>query len=307
MTDRITIVIPTYKRPDSLERLLRSVLSDVEDMNTVDIVVADNDVTESARDTVSKLVEAYGRPINYTVAPEPGVSNARNAGMSRVSSRYVLFLDDDMEIEPGFVAPLLATSQTFKAAMTFAPIRAVLPDDLKHMTDWIGPMFSRQIGGDSRTIDEAMGTGGCLLDLKGITLPSPIFDPALNEVGGEDDALFASIFAQGGTSAWCADVTALEHVPPHRATVQYLWARQFAFGQTPSRYAADRGLSGVPSVLKWMCVGAAQSVLHGLAFLGLKLANKPSAFGQLGRLAQGVGKIFWWDGLSPKFYGSKAR
>lgn len=307
MTAVVTIVVPTFRRPDSLERLLRSVLNDIEARDDVAIVVADNDVKQSAEETVKRLSDDFGRDIDYTVAPDPGVSNARNAGMARVNSRYVLFLDDDMEVRPNFVGPMLAASQSLNAAITFAPIEAVLPDGMEHMIDWIGPMFSRRIGGETRLIDEAMGTGGCLLDMDGLSLPSPIFDPALNEVGGEDDALFAAIFAQGGKSAWCSEVTALEHVPPHRSTLGYLWARQFAFGQTPSREAADRGLSGLLSVLKWMMVGAAQVGLHGLAFVGLKIANRPSAIGQFGRLAQGVGKIFWWDGLSPKFYGANAR
>lgn len=56
-----------------------------------------------------------------------------------------------------------------------------------------------------------------------------------------------------------------------------------------------------------MAVGAVQTALHGAAFLFLKLVGKPEAVGQLGRFAQGVGKIFWWDGMSPKLYGANAR
>ena len=307
MSTLVTIVVPTFRRPDSLKRLLLSILNDISARDDVTIVVADNDVAESARETVETIDKTHQAKIIYTVAPDPGVSNARNAAMAHVSSRYVLFLDDDMEVTPDFLGPLLDASRTLNAAMTFAPIKAVLPDDMENMTEWIAPLFSRQIGGDTRLIDEAMGTGGCLLDLDKFTLPSPVFDPAMNETGGEDDALFAAIFEQGGKSGWCANVTALEHVPPPRATEAYIWSRHFADGQTPARAAADRGLSGLPSILKWMAVGAVQTALHGAAFLFLKLVGKPEAVGQLGRFAQGVGKIFWWDGMSPKLYGANAR
>ncbi|MGB6317894.1 MAG: glycosyltransferase family 2 protein [Litorimonas sp.] len=307
MSADISIVIPTYKRPDSLARLLQSVLSDVEGLSDIAIIVADNDRERTAEATVRDLSERWSRDIDYTVAPDPGVSNARNAGMARVRSRYVLFLDDDMEATPDFLEPMLETSRTLGAAMTFAPIRAVLPEGMERLSPWLGPLFSRQIGGETRRIDAPMGTGGCLLDLDGLTLPSPVFDPALNEVGGEDDALFAALIAQGGRIAWCADVLALEHVPPHRATLRYLWTRHFAFGQTPAREAADRGLRGVPEIVKWMVVGGVQTVLHGTACAALRLAGRPAYVGQLGRVAQGVGKMFWWDGFSPKLYGAQAR
>ncbi|MEM7729952.1 MAG: glycosyltransferase family 2 protein [Pseudomonadota bacterium] len=307
MTLVLTIVIPTYKRPDSLARLLRSIIADIGDRDDTAIVVADNDAARSAESTVRELARQCDNPIDYRVAPEPGVSNARNAGMEGVKSRYVLFLDDDMAIEPGFVAPMLDTSRSLSAAMTFAPIRAVLPDGMERLSHWLAPLFSRQMRGPTRLIDDPMGTGGCLLDLNGLALPDPIFDPALNEVGGEDDALFAAIQAQGGRAAWCADVTALEYVPPHRATLRYLWARHFAYGQTPARDAAGRGITGLPSVAKWMAVGSVQTLLHGTACLALRLTGRPAYIGQMGKLAQGVGKIFWWDGLSPKFYGAQAR
>lgn len=303
----ISIVIPTYKRPESLARLLRSVIPDIIDRTDTMIIVADNDVARSAEKTVRDLAQTHQIEIDYTVAPEPGVSNARNAGMARVRSRYVLFLDDDMEIEPDFLEPMLATSRTFGAAMTFSPIRAVMPDDMDSRADWLAPLFSTLIGGDSRLLDEALGTCGCLLDLDGLILPSPIFDPALNEVGGEDDALFAALMAQGGRPAWCAEAAAMEHVPPHRATLRYLWVRHFAYGQTPTRDAAELGLSGVPGIVKWMSVGGLQALGHGVAALGFKLSGQPAYIGHLSRMAEGVGKILWWDGLSPRLYGANAR
>lgn len=303
----ISIVIPTYKRPDSLKRLLVSIMADLEDRTDTVIIVADNDKNQSAKDTVNGVSKACSRPIIYTVAAEPGVSNARNAGIAQVKSRYVLFLDDDMEVVLPYLAPLLSTSLSLQTTITFASIVAALPSGQEKWKTWLSPLFSRSMEGSSRVISEVFGTGGCLIDLQGIELPSPAFDPALNEVGGEDDAFFAHIINQCGTMGWCAEALAREHVPIHRTTLKYLWNRHFAFGQTPARMAADRGLSGLPAILKWMLVGGAQTIIHGAGFLFLRLLGRPAYVGQLGRMAQGVGKIFWWDGLSPRFYGANAR
>lgn len=304
---QISIVIPTFKRPDDLSRLLQSIDQDVHGRDDVMIIVADNDVNETARETVEAFRAATQHPVHYTVAPEPGVSNARNAGMAQVMSRYVLFIDDDMEVVAPYLEPLLEAQAKLGTTITFSPVMAVLPDGRDSWQPWLAPLFSRNLDGPTRLLDETHGTGGCLIDLQNMALPSPVFDPTLNEVGGEDDAFFNALLAQGARAGWCAEATALEHVPPHRATLAYMWRRHFAFGQTPAREAADRGLYGIMDIAKWMAVGGIQTLFHGTAFVAMKALGRPASIGQLGRLAQGVGKIFWWDGLSPRFYGVNAR
>ena len=303
-TTHISIVIPTFRRPDDLARLLASIHADIGTREDVAIIVADNDAAGSAREAVERFEAETGRAVDYAVAPEPGVSNARNNAMARVNSRFVLFLDDDMEVVPPYLDTLLATAGRLGTTITFGASVAALPEASQAWAPWLAPLFSRVFDGQSRVVEDTLGTGGCLVDLQGIALPSPVFDPALNEVGGEDDAFFAHIVAQGGTVGWCAEAHAWEHVPPHRATPSYLWKRHFAFGQTPSREAADRSPIGV---VAWMAVGAAQAALHAPLYLAKRLLGRPSHIGHLGRLAQGVGKVFWWDGLSPRLYGRKAR
>ncbi|MGJ8559161.1 MAG: glycosyltransferase family 2 protein [Litorimonas sp.] len=303
----VSIVIPTFKRPDTLARLLESIFVDIAGRTDTVIIVADNDVAKSAEQTVLDLSKANSVPIEYTVAPDPGVSNARNAGMARVQSRYVLFLDDDMEVVPPYLDTILKTSQALRTALTFAPAIAALPIGSEPFERWLSPLFSRVFDGQTRVVEDTLGTGGCLVDLQDISLPSPVFDPALNEVGGEDDAFFAEIIRQGGTVGWCAETKAWEHVPPHRATLDYLWRRHFAFGQTPTRQAADRGIKGWASIAKWTAIGAAQVLVHGFLYGLHTLLRRPSRIEYLGRLAQGLGKIFWWDGLSPRLYGSHAK
>lgn len=303
----ISIVIPTFKRPADLLRLLQSIHADLGTREDVSLIVADNDVNETARPAVETFEAQTGRAIDYTVAPDPGVSNARNAGMARVTSRYVLFLDDDMEVIPPYIDPLMAAQKELGSTITFAPAVAALPEGTESWTPWLAPLFSRVFEGPTRLVTETLGTGGCLVDLQGMSLPSPVFDPALNEVGGEDDAFFNALIAQGGTVGWCADTKAWEHVPPHRATLSYVWRRHFAFGQTPAREAADKGVGGVITIARWMMIGGLQALVHGVGFVAMKALGRPASVGQWGRLAQGVGKIFWWDGLSPRLYGANAR
>ena len=306
MTDT-TIVIPTFRRPDDLARLLRSIDADVGGRDDVRIVVVDNDAAGSAGNAARQASETLRLDIDYSVEPAPGVSNARNAAMARVRSRFVMFLDDDMEVVPPYLDPMLNTAKRLEAPLTFGRAVANLPRGSEHLMEWLGPLFSRDLDRPTGLVSETLGTGGCLVDLQGITLPSPVFDPAFNEVGGEDDHFFAQIRAQLDRVAWCQEAFAWEHVPDHRATPDYLWRRHFAFGQTPSQEAADAGLRGAPRVAFWMAVGGVQAALHGARYGVLKALGRPAQLSALGRCAQGVGKMLWWDGLSPRLYGSAAK
>ncbi len=303
----VTIVIPTFRRPADLSRLLSSIDADVGGRSDVRVVVVDNDAAGSAGEAARAASDALRLDIDYSVEPSPGVSNARNAAMARVRSRFVLFLDDDMEVVPPFLDPMMETARKLDAALTFGRAVANLPEGSTHLMQWLGPLFSRDLDRPTALVSETLGTGGCLVDLHGIALPSPVFDPAFNEVGGEDDHFFAQVRAQKDRVAWCQEAFAWEHVPPHRATPDYLWRRHFAFGQTPSQEAADRGLVGAPKVAFWMAVGSVQAALHGLSYGALKLLGRPAHLSALGRCAQGVGKVLWWDGLSPRLYGSAAK
>ena len=198
---------------------------------------------------------------------------------------------------------MMDAAQKFDAALVFGPVNAVMPDPEDPFLDHMRPLFSRESRGEDGLIERGVGTGNCFIDREKASLPSPTFDTSLNQTGGEDDALFRQLEKQGVRIAWTNAGITLEHVPEDRATLRYVWRRNFAFGQTPTHEAAQKGVTGLPRILLWMCIGAAQALVHGLQFGVAKLANRPKSVFYLGRMAQGVGKIFWADRWAPKFYG----
>jgi len=302
-----SIIIPTYKRPKDILRALRSVIAQNVTGFHTEIIVADNDPLASAKDAVNEFIRQNSAiKIIYTHIPQPGVSNARNGALDLATGRFIIFLDDDMEAQPGWVQALLDTSLKFNAQMCFGPIEAVMPKIDNPLHPFIQPLFSRGYQTHSGIITETFGTGGCLIDRKTIQLPSPVFDPRLNETGGEDNALFNYLLTQDAKVAWAADAKTFEHVPAHRTTKSYIWKRQFAFGQGPSQHAADAGAIATLGVLKWMLVGCVQSVIRFPQYIALNALNRPSAITAYANFAQAVGKILWWGDFKPKLYGMHA-
>ena len=299
----LSIIIPTYKRPEGLARALESIKGERIEGMELEIVIADNDPLGSAKEFMARYISKSDQDVKYTHVPDPGVSNARNGALAVARGRWVLFLDDDMTAKAPWAASMMNAARQYEAALTFGPVTAIMPETDNPFYDHMQPLFSRPERDKNGLIEKAIGTGNCLIDRNKLELPNPVFNPSMNQTGGEDDELFRKLEMQNPNIAWTNDAVTFEYVPAKRATLSYVWRRNFAFGQAPTQEAADKGISGSLDVIKWMFVGIAQVGIYLLLWLISKLRKDPKAVHHFGRLAQGIGKFFWSSRLSPKFYG----
>lgn len=301
MTD-LAVIVPTLRRPEGLERALRSLMAQTSVADRLsEIVVADNDPAGSARALVERLAAESPVPILWRHAPVPGVATARNVGLAATDAPLIAFLDDDEAAAPDWLAELLKAHEALGADVTFSPIRGVTPDGTGWARPYLDRFFGREGPTEDRLIDEPFGCGASLMT-RAAALPGPApFDVAANETGGEDDALFTAVRQRGGKFGWAARAWVEEYAPPHRATLGYALRRAFAYGQGPSQQAVRerRPLA----LIRWMVVGAAQAGIFGLKAIALKLAGRPSRAEAWDRAARGLGKVLWMPGLEPRFYG----
>jgi len=300
----ISVVVPTFQRPDGIKIALKSLLAQNVKDRCVEIIVADNDPAGSAEKTVRGFMKNSPFEIKYVHVPDPGVSNARNGALENVRGRFIIFLDDDMEALDGWIQNLVDTSLKLKAGIVFGPAVARMPNPNDPRNPYMAPFFSRIADMDHEGLmTETLGTGGCLLDLTLCNMPNPPFDTSLNETGGEDDLLFDHLHLGGTKVGWSPNAKAWEIVPANRATPDYIWTRNFAFGQGPTHIHASRGLIGIPGVLRFMITGTIQMCLYAPLYFVLKLVGHPAYMKYMAKTARGVGKVFWSDRLSPKLYG----
>jgi glycosyltransferase involved in cell wall biosynthesis len=101
MADRafdISVVIPTYKRPDLLQRCLEPLLEQSLPTDRYEVIVVDDGQTEDTRALVENLAAATnGRPLLRYLRPEGtrGPAAARNRGWRAARGEVVAFTDDD--------------------------------------------------------------------------------------------------------------------------------------------------------------------------------------------------------------------
>ncbi|MGZ9114780.1 MAG: glycosyltransferase family 2 protein [Brevundimonas sp.] len=299
----VAIIVPTLRRPESLERALRSLFlqTGVADRVT-EIVIVDNDPLGSV--ALTDALRSYSPwRLVYRHAPTPGVATARNAGLSATEAPLIAFLDDDEAAAPGWLSALLKAQTETGADVVFGPITGRAPDAEPWLRSWLERFFGRD--GPERTglIAEPYGCGNSLM-VRATALPgSAPFNVAADQAGGEDDALFAALAARDGRFGWAPEARVEEFAPAHRATLGYALARAFAYGQGPSQTAAAAG--NWPGVARWMLIGAAQTVAWGAAAAVLTLAARPGRAEMYDRAARGLGKVLWTRGFEPHFYGAR--
>jgi glycosyltransferase involved in cell wall biosynthesis len=94
---RISVVIPTFRRPDLLARCLASVLGQRFDPRAYEVIVVDDGHDEATRALVESLRPADGAPALRYLRPAHGrgPAVARNAGWRAARATLIAFTDDD--------------------------------------------------------------------------------------------------------------------------------------------------------------------------------------------------------------------
>ena len=132
ISDGISVIMPTYKRPEGLKIALTSLLEQQTSALALEIIIADNDPAGSAKPYVERIAKAAKTPIVYLHVPQPGVSNARNGALAIAQGRYIAWLDDDQDAAPNWINAMLTACESLQASLVFCPTHARIPNADKY-------------------------------------------------------------------------------------------------------------------------------------------------------------------------------
>jgi len=106
-TFEVSVVVPTYQRPDMLERCLRAIIAQNYEKARFEIIVCDDGPDEATRSRVAALAREFekGPRIRYVpVTATQGPAGARNAGWRASGAALIAFTDDDTIPDPHWLA-----------------------------------------------------------------------------------------------------------------------------------------------------------------------------------------------------------
>lgn len=230
----VAICAATYQRPKMLAQLLESLSKlNLHGLN-VHLIIADNDMAESAKETVTSVSESMPFPTTYIVEPVRGLASVRNrlvAEARTISADYIAFIDDDEQAHSDWLKELVNQAQISQADAVAG----------KH-TLWLDYDVSAAIKQCYQTKElktttpvKRFGTNNVLLRMSALNGIEGPFDTRLNLTGGEDSLLSAQLHQRGARMVHSGEAKTYEYVPRTRAQPRYILERAFRTGTTRSK------------------------------------------------------------------------
>jgi len=297
-----SVVIPSYRRPDGLERAIVSVLAQQGLDAPYEIVVVDNDAEGSAARVAQAFAARSPIPIRYVLEARPGISHARNTGVANAAGRYLAFLDDDEEAAPGWLASLIETIRRYGADAAVGPTFPRFPSANDNVDAYRRGVYTRDAMMPTGTPLSLWRIGNSLFDKERCFIDAQPFMPWLGLTGGEDTVFLRQLTRRGCKMVWCGEALTWETVPADRLEPNYLLRRAFRGAQTTTFVCTVVRPRELRRAAWLMTAGAVQVVLCGPAALALKAVNHTSWLPVMAKAAGGLGKLLWHPGWHLRMY-----
>lgn len=240
----LSVAICTWNRCELLSKTLQSLTRvRLPAAFSWELLVVNNNCT----DATDQVVEAFAKslPLRLLHEPRAGLSHARNRALLECRAAYLLFTDDDVQVDAGWVTAFVDAVRQYPNAPVFGgpvePWFQSLPDPElvaafpAVRNGFCGVDHERPLG----PLPEPLRVTGANMAFKVAALGELRFDPALgvNQEtlgGGEETALIAMVRARGGEVIWVPEMRLRHYVDPSRMQIGYL-----------IRLARDRGRSSI--------------------------------------------------------------
>jgi glycosyltransferase involved in cell wall biosynthesis len=104
---RISVVVPTYNRLDTLRTVIPALVSQDLGPGTFEIIVADSQSTDGTAEFLAEVAREHPF-VRHLPGPYTGRASARNAGIEAARAPVVFFIDADIIASPDLLARHLA-------------------------------------------------------------------------------------------------------------------------------------------------------------------------------------------------------
>ena len=170
----VTVVVPTRDRPEQLARCVGSVRAAMRDGDELIVVDSASVRADEVRAAAAPCADRVRR------AERPGVDRARNLGWRNAKHELILFTDDDVVVDSGWVAGFAAAAEEDQAAGFFTGRIEVPP----------GEPFPRRDIALKRDLEPAVYDRSSVVNL-GHGASMACRREVLEAIGGWDEALGA--------------------------------------------------------------------------------------------------------------------
>lgn len=105
----VSVIVCTYNRSENLSKALDSLAASAMPPNAEwEVLVVDNNSKDETHQIVDKFCVRYPERFRYLFEPNQGKSHALNTGIRHARGAILAFTDDDVTVEPAWLANLTA-------------------------------------------------------------------------------------------------------------------------------------------------------------------------------------------------------
>jgi glycosyltransferase involved in cell wall biosynthesis len=240
----VTVAICTFNRAESLRRTLESLATmQVPSALAWELIIVNNNST----DYTDGIIEQYRHrlPLRREFEPRPGQSNARNRAINVAKGEYIIWTDDDVIIDAGW---LTAYVEAFRAWPDGAAYGGrIIPRYEPPVARWVaesesvlgGPYAIRDFGSETQPLSVAEGRVpyGANFAVRTAEQRAFRYDPELGLAPnrrryGDEVEVITRLLASGAKGYWIPKAK-VEHCIGHdRQTIQYITTYYEAWGET---------------------------------------------------------------------------
>jgi glycosyltransferase involved in cell wall biosynthesis len=225
-----SVLICTRNRARSLERTLASLsMIDSSDISW-ELIIVDNGSTDATASVIDRFNSRL--PVTRVEQPNPGLSNARNAGVLAARGKYIIWTDDDVLVDRGWLRSYVAAFTKWPDAAVFGG--KTVPVFEQPEAEWMIASASslmdllaiRDFGIEPVALRGPVTPFGLNYAVRAIEQRQHMYDPSLGvapgrRTGGEETSVISSIL-RTNVGFWIPDALILHIIPAERQTVAYV-------------------------------------------------------------------------------------
>ncbi len=139
---RLSVVIPTYNRRESLLRTLDALAKQTYPMKQFEVVIISDGASDGTADAVKTLTTPYR--LRFIEQANAGPAKARNNGARSACAPLIVYVDDDIEPLPDFLAEHAKAHENDPKLVLIGPQSEPVGEPMDNWVRWEHRMLQKQ-------------------------------------------------------------------------------------------------------------------------------------------------------------------
>jgi glucosyl-dolichyl phosphate glucuronosyltransferase len=252
----LTVIICTWNRAESLRKALATLQASIVPANIEwEVLVVDNNSTDSTKAVCGSFIQIEPRRFRYLFEGKQGKTNALNAAFKQAAGHIFALTDDDVTVDPHWIANIYYTIQKFNCAAVGGRIIPIWNCPKPAWITFEGPYRHPAYGG---IVNFDKGNSACELTATAVGANMALrkssvekygpYRTDLNRIndllGGEDTEYCRRLMHAGEKLIYAPDAVVYHPVEKFRTTRKYMQSFAFHYGRWMVR------VEGVPGRIR---------------------------------------------------------